>query len=240
VSPIWSERKLSCPDIVDRGSLRARRPLGGATVTGPHPDRRRGWLCDFQSSQTPRRSKGVSSSWSPREAGSLVALWFLQGLGGAGAAPVHLGLFCSGARHKACYGAEPMVRIYLPPASSPVRTLLSAAARTSGTRDNRRARRLAKIESRCRRATERRPVFPIASKIDEVCDPPPRARRNRGSATHQTGGRAANVRGRDDPLRRQLGSGCKAELEQPTTLRRVRLARIRGWRSQVWRRTCRT
>src|SRR6516165_4317609 len=31
---------------------------------------------------------------------------------------------------------------------------------------------------------------------------------------------------RSDPLRRQLGSGCKAELDQPTTLRRVRLARI--------------
>ena len=42
---------------------------------------------------------------------------------------------------------------------------------------------------------------------------------------------ATNVPGRDDPLRRQLGSGCKAELDQPTTLRRVRLARIRVWRS---------
>src|SRR6516165_5006770 len=42
---------------------------------------------------------------------------------------------------------------------------------------------------------------------------------------------ATNVPGRDDPLRRQLGSGCKAELDQPTTLRRVRLARIRIWRS---------
>ena len=42
---------------------------------------------------------------------------------------------------------------------------------------------------------------------------------------------ATNVPGRDDPLRRQLGSGCKAELHQPTTLRRVRLARIRVWRS---------
>jgi len=38
---------------------------------------------------------------------------------------------------------------------------------------------------------------------------------------------ATNVPGRDDPLRRQLGSGCKAELDQPTTLRRVRLARNR-------------
>ena len=35
-----------------------------------------------------------------------------------------------------------------------------------------------------------------------------------------------NVPGRDDPLHRQLGSGCKAEPDQPTTLRRVRLARI--------------
>src|SRR6516225_1853984 len=42
---------------------------------------------------------------------------------------------------------------------------------------------------------------------------------------------ATNVPGRDDPLRRQLGSGCKAELDQPTTLRRVRLARTRVWRS---------
>src|SRR6516165_1079987 len=42
---------------------------------------------------------------------------------------------------------------------------------------------------------------------------------------------ATNVPGRDDPLRRQLGSGCKAELDQPTTLRRVRLAWIRVWRS---------
>jgi hypothetical protein len=42
---------------------------------------------------------------------------------------------------------------------------------------------------------------------------------------------ATNVPGRDDPLRRHLGSVCKAELDQPTTLRRVRLARIRVWRS---------
>ena len=42
---------------------------------------------------------------------------------------------------------------------------------------------------------------------------------------------ATNVPGRDDPLRPQLGSGCKAEADQPTTLRRVRLARIRVWRS---------
>ena len=42
---------------------------------------------------------------------------------------------------------------------------------------------------------------------------------------------ATNVPGRDDPLRRQLGSGCKAEPDQPTTLRRVILARIRVLRS---------
>src|SRR6516162_2900562 len=54
-----------------------------------------------------------------------------------------------------------------------------------------------------------------------------------GSAPQQALSRApaTNVPGRDDPLRRQLGSGCKAELDQPTTLRRVRLARIRVWRS---------
>jgi hypothetical protein len=40
---------------------------------------------------------------------------------------------------------------------------------------------------------------------------------------------ATNVPGRHDPLRLQLGSGCKTELDQPTTLRRVILARIGVW-----------
>src|SRR6516225_11917689 len=62
-----------------------------------------------------------------------------------------------------------------------------------------------------------------------------------GSAAQQALCRARDEGpGRDDPLRRQLGSGCKAELDQPTTLRRVRLARTRVWRSYVWRCTCRT
>src|SRR6266481_7398608 len=35
VSPVWPERKLSRPDIGDRRSFCARRPIGGAAVTGP-------------------------------------------------------------------------------------------------------------------------------------------------------------------------------------------------------------
>ena len=37
---------------------------------------------------------------------------------------------------------------------------------------------------------------------------------------------ATNVPGGDDPLRRELGSRCKAELDQPATLRRVISARM--------------
>src|SRR6516162_7042889 len=55
----WSERKLSCPDIVDRGSLPARRPIGGGAVTGPHPDRRRDWLCYFDHTKERLRRNDV-------------------------------------------------------------------------------------------------------------------------------------------------------------------------------------